>query len=46
VYEEKEFSWKEAAFQRELECGSKGIAMLETVTRQLLVKTLRAGRDL
>jgi hypothetical protein len=34
------------ALQRELELGSRGIAIVGAVTRQLLVKTLGAGKDL
>jgi hypothetical protein len=40
------FSWKGAAILRGLEYGSRGIAIVGTVTRQLLVKTLRAAKDL
>jgi hypothetical protein len=41
-----EFSCKGATTQRELEYGSRGIAIVGAVTRQLLVKILRAGTDL
>jgi hypothetical protein len=41
-----EFSWKWAAIQAGLEHGSRGIAIVEAVTSQLLVKTLQAGEDL
>jgi hypothetical protein len=37
---------KGAAIQRGLEHGSRGIAIVGVVTRQLLVKTLQAGKDL
>jgi hypothetical protein len=39
-------SWKGVAIQRRLEPGSRGIAIVGAITRQLLVKTLRAGKDL
>jgi hypothetical protein len=39
-------SWKGAAVQKELEQESRGIAMLEAVTRKRLVKTLQAVKDL
>jgi hypothetical protein len=39
-------SWKGAAIQRGLERGNEGIAIVKPVTRQLLVKTVRAGKDL
>jgi hypothetical protein len=39
-------SWKRAAIQRGTEHGSRGIAIVGAVTRQLLVKTLRDGKDL
>jgi hypothetical protein len=41
-----DMSWKGASIQRGLERGSTGIAIVGAVTRQLLVKTLRAGKDL
>jgi hypothetical protein len=39
-------SLKGAAVQRGLEQGSREIAIVGAVTRQLPVKTLRAGKDL
>jgi hypothetical protein len=39
-------SWKRAAIQRRLEHGRRGIAIVVTVTGQLQVKTLLAGKDL
>jgi hypothetical protein len=39
-----EFTWKGAAMQRGLEHGSRGIAIGRAVARQLLLKTLRAGK--
>jgi hypothetical protein len=39
-------SCKIATIHRELEAGSRGIAIVRTHTRQLLVKTLRAGKYL
>jgi hypothetical protein len=41
-----QFCWKGAAIQRGLEHGSKGIGIVEAVTRQLLMKALQAGKDL
>jgi hypothetical protein len=41
-----QFSWKGAAIQRGLEHGSRGIAIVAAVTRQLLMKALQAGKDL
>jgi hypothetical protein len=38
--------WKGAAIQRRLEHGSRGIAIVGVVTRQLPVNTLRAGKYL
>jgi hypothetical protein len=38
--------WKGAAIHREHEQRSRGIAIAGTVTRQLPVKTLQAGKDL
>jgi hypothetical protein len=40
------FSWKGATIQRGLEHRSRGIAIVGAITRQLLVKTLGAGKDL
>jgi hypothetical protein len=37
-------SWKGAAIEREHEHGSRGMAIVGAVTRQLLVKTLQAGK--
>jgi hypothetical protein len=42
----KRVSWKGAAVQIGLESGSRGKPLLEAVTRQLLVKTMRAGKYL
>jgi hypothetical protein len=39
-------SLKEDAIQRGSVHGSRGIVIVGAVTRQLLVKTLRAGKDL
>jgi hypothetical protein len=39
-------SWKGAAIQRGLEPGNIGIAIVGAVTRQLLVTTLRARKEL
>jgi hypothetical protein len=39
-------SWKGGANQRGLEPGSRGIAIVGAATRQVLVKTLQAGKDL
>jgi hypothetical protein len=39
-------SWKGAAIQTALEPESRLIAIVGTVTRQLLVKTMQAGEDL
>jgi hypothetical protein len=39
-------SWMGATIQRGPEHRSRGIAIVGAVTRQLLVKTLQAGRDL
>jgi hypothetical protein len=39
-------SWKGATIERGLEHGSRGIAIVGAVARQLLVKTRRAGKDL
>jgi hypothetical protein len=39
VSQTNEFSWKGAAIQRGLEQGSRGIAIVGVVTRQLPVKT-------
>jgi hypothetical protein len=39
-------SWKGAAIQTGLQPGSRGTAIIGAVTRQLLVKTLWAGKDL
>jgi hypothetical protein len=39
-------SCKGTAIQRGLKDGSRGIAIVAAVTRQLLVKTLRTGKDL
>jgi hypothetical protein len=36
-----QFSWKGAAIQRGLEHGSRGIGIVEAITRQLLAKTQR-----
>jgi hypothetical protein len=41
-----QFSWKGATIQTGLEHESRGIAIVEAVTRQLLVKTLQAAKDL
>jgi hypothetical protein len=41
-----QFGWKGAAIQRGLEHGSRGIAIVGAVKRQLLVKTLQAGKHL
>jgi hypothetical protein len=41
----KRGSWKGAAVQRGLEHGSRGIAIVGAVTKQLLVETLRARKD-
>jgi hypothetical protein len=38
--------WKRAAFQRGLEHGSRGIAIIAAVTSQLLVEKLRTGKYL
>jgi hypothetical protein len=43
---EDEFSWKAAAFQRALEGGNRGIAIVRSLTRKRLVKTLQAGKGL
>jgi hypothetical protein len=40
----KRGSWNEAAVQRGLDPGSRGIAIVEAVIRQVLVKTSRAGK--
>jgi hypothetical protein len=40
----KSGSWKGAAIQRELEHRRRGISIVGTVTRQLLVKTLQVGK--
>jgi hypothetical protein len=37
---------KGAAIQRGLKSGSRGIATVKAVTRQILVKALEAGKDL
>jgi hypothetical protein len=39
-------SWKGAGIQGGLEPGTRGIAIVEAVTRQLLVKTLQAGKHI
>jgi hypothetical protein len=39
-------NWKRVAIQRGLEHGSGEIVIIEAITRQLLVKTLQAGKDL
>jgi hypothetical protein len=39
-------TWKGAAIQRGLEPGNRKIAIVKTVTRQLLVKALRTGKYL
>jgi hypothetical protein len=39
-------SWKGVTILRGLESGSRGIAIVGTVIRQLLVKRLLAGKDL
>jgi hypothetical protein len=39
------FRWKGAAIQRGLEHRSRGTAIAGTVTMQLLVKTLQAGKS-
>jgi hypothetical protein len=36
-----EFSWKRAAIQRRLEHESRGIAVVGTVTRQLLILVIK-----
>jgi hypothetical protein len=38
--------WKGAAIKRGLEPGSRGIAIVKSVTRKWLVKLLQAGKDL
>jgi hypothetical protein len=35
--------WNGTAVQRRLEGGSRGLTIVKAVTRQLTVKTLRAG---
>jgi hypothetical protein len=39
-------SWKRASIQRGHEPESKGVAIVGAATRQPLVKTLQAGKDL
>jgi hypothetical protein len=39
-------NWNGAVIQRGLEPGSREIVLVKAVTRQLLVKRLRAGKDL
>jgi hypothetical protein len=41
-----EFNWKGAAIQKGLEPGRREITIVEAVIRQLLVKTLWAGKEL
>jgi hypothetical protein len=43
---EQEFGWKGAEIRRGPEHGSRGIAIVGAITRQILVKTLWAGKDL
>jgi hypothetical protein len=38
--------WKGASVQRGLQHGSGGLIIVGAVTKQLLVKTLQAGKDL
>jgi hypothetical protein len=46
VISRMKFRWKGAAIQRGLEHGCRGTAVVGAVTRQLLVKAQRAGKDL
>jgi hypothetical protein len=39
-------NWKEDAIQRGLEHGSREITIVGVITRQLLGRTLQAGKDL
>jgi hypothetical protein len=38
--------WREPPFREDLDPGAEDYPLLEAVTRQLLVKTLRAGKAL
>jgi hypothetical protein len=40
------FNWKGATIQKGIGHGKRGIATVGAITRQLLVKTLQAGKDL